>query len=93
MRELIAEVIADEASLEELRPEWEELSSPRVRDNPFLSHGWNCICAAYRGAGTVLNVIVLRDRAGKAQAIAPLAIETSRSSLVPPSKTAIFRIL
>ncbi|HOX18365.1 MAG TPA: GNAT family N-acetyltransferase [Spirochaetales bacterium] len=73
------EIIRDSQSFDALREEWTKISAPRILDNPFLSHAWNRVCAANGGEGTELNVIVLRDDGGKAQAIAPLAVETEKA--------------
>jgi len=73
------DIVTDEAGFAGLGPAWAALSSPRVADNPFLSHAWNRVCAERRGRGTELFTVTLLGPDGGILGIAPLALESSKA--------------
>ncbi|WP_169728804.1 GNAT family N-acetyltransferase [Salinarimonas rosea] len=72
---VLAQTVETVADLEALRPEWEALWA-RAGAGPFQSHAFVRVWAArFASAGCRLRILVLRDGAGTARAIAPFVVD------------------
>ena len=71
---LTASVIASEAGLRELAPEWTALFDRSHCDNIYLSYEWMQECWNQREDGTELFLVAVRSESGTLVGLAPLSI-------------------
>lgn len=74
-------LVATEADLLRLAPEWDALLAASPRPSPFLSWRWVYTWWQFFGPGTELAVHTVRDRQGRLLGLAPLHLVHRRSGL------------